>query len=244
MDVASDAPAARQSGPISDQDRIARVRDNMVDSQVRPNRVTDPRLLAGMRRLPRERFLPPAMRHLAYLDTEVRLPRGRALLEPMVIARLIQLLAPAAGERALVIGAGTGYAAALLAACGAAVTALEEDADLLGLARAVLPEVAPVVRLVSGPLAAGWPADAPYEMILIDGAVAAIPPSLASQLTPDTGRLVAIVAHPDGALPPGLPVVGSAVLAEATPAGLRPQPAFDCTASLIPALLPAPAFSF
>ena len=244
MDAASDAPPARQSAPMSDQDRIARLRDNMVDSQVRPNRVTDPRLLAGMRRLPRERFLPATMRHLAYLDTEIRLPRGRALLEPMVVARLIQLLSPAAGERALVIGAGSGYAAALLAACGAAVTALEDDADLVALARAVLPEVAPAVRLVTGPLATGWPADAPYDVILIDGAVSAIPPLLASQLTPGTGRLATIVAHPDGALPPGLPVVGSAVLAEATQAGLRPQPVFDCTASLIPALLPAPAFSF
>lgn len=244
MDAASDAPAAQPSGPMSEQDRLARVRDNMVDSQVRPNRVTDPRLLAAMRRLPRERFLPAASRHLAYLDTAVRLPRGRAMLEPMVIARLIQMLSPAAGERALVIGAGSGYSAALLAACGASVTALEDDADLLAIARAVLPEVAPAVRLATGPLASGWAADAPYDMILIDGAVSAVPPSLAPQLTPGTGRLAAIVAHPDGALPPGLPVVGSAVLAEATSAGLRPQPVFDCTASLIPALLPAPAFSF
>ena len=112
---------------------FAEARNNMVDSQVRPNKVTDPRIIAAMRQLPRERFLPPGLAALAYADEDVPLGDGRVLMEPMVIARLVQLTAIAAGERALVVAAGTGYGAALLAACGARVTALEETAALLAM---------------------------------------------------------------------------------------------------------------
>ena len=105
---------------------FAEARNRMVDSQVRPNKVTDPRIIAAMRRLPRERFLPPHLAALAYADEDVPLGEGRVLIEPTVIARLVQLTAVAAGERALVVAAGTGYGAALLAACGARVTALED----------------------------------------------------------------------------------------------------------------------
>ena len=132
-------------------------RQRMVDSQVRPNKVTDPRVIFAMRRIPRELFLPPELRHLAYADEDVPLGKGRALIEPMVIARLVQMAAPMAGERALAVAAGPGYGAALLAACGANVTALEGDPDLIALARTALPEVAPGVNLVSGPLTEGWP---------------------------------------------------------------------------------------
>ena len=142
---------------------FAEARNNMVDSQVRPNKVNDPRIIDAMRRLPRERFLPPALASVAYADDDVKLGRGRVLVQPMVIARLVQLTAVVAGERALVVAAGSGYGAALLAACGARVTALEEDETLLALARPSLAELAPSVSLVSGPLAAGWPAGAPYE---------------------------------------------------------------------------------
>ena len=115
----------------------------MVDSQIRPNKVVDPRILRAMRELPRERFVPTALRSLAYADEDVPLGNGRALMEPMVLARLVQIAAPVAGERVLVVGAGGGYGAAVLAACGANVTALEEDEALLGLARQLLPAIAP-----------------------------------------------------------------------------------------------------
>jgi protein-L-isoaspartate(D-aspartate) O-methyltransferase len=97
---------------------FADARANMVDSQVRPNKVTDPRILHAMRTLPRERFLPPALASLAYADEDVPLGNGRVLMEPMVLARLLQIAAPMPGEVALVVGAGTGYGAAVLAACG------------------------------------------------------------------------------------------------------------------------------
>jgi protein-L-isoaspartate(D-aspartate) O-methyltransferase len=215
---------------------FAVARDNMVDSQVRPNKVYDQRILAAMRRIPRERFVPADKIACAYLDDDVLLPGGRALMEPMVIARLLQAAAVVAGERALVVAAGSGYGAALLASCGAAVTALEEDPALLALAKPALAEWAPGVILVTGPLAAGWPDAAPYDLILVDGAVGRFPPALAAQLRPRSGRLVGVLQDTAG--------TGHAVLAEATPAGLRPQPLFDCNIPLIRALAPAPSFVF
>ena len=148
-------------------------RSNMVDGQLRPNKVSDSRVLGAMRALPRERFLPPALAALAYADQNVTLPDGRCMVAPMVLARLVQLADPAPGERALLVGAGTGYGAVVLAACGAAVVALEDNEDLLRIARTVVPALAPGldadVKIVSGPLAAGWPAGAPYDLVFIEG---------------------------------------------------------------------------
>ncbi len=167
-------------------------RNRMVDSQIRPNKVTDPRILSAMRQLPRERFLPPELRTRAYVDEDVPLGGGRVLMEPLVIARLVQLLAPGAGERALVVGAGVGYGAALLAGCGVRVTALEEEPTLAELAKSTLADLAPGVSVVVGPLAAGWKSGAPYDLVLIEGAVADIPDAIAAQLRADTGRLVTV----------------------------------------------------
>ena len=217
----------------------AAARDRMVDGQVRPNKVIDPRIIQAMRSLPRERFVPPRLASRAYVDEDVPLPNGRALMEPMVIARLVQLLRVQQGERGLVVGAGAGYGAALLAACGAVVVALEEDPGLLALGRAVLPAIAPGVLLTEAPIAAGWSAGAPYDFILIEGAVEAIPEVLAGQLVP-LGRIAAVVARP-GAL-------GLGSLAELVHVGtenrLRAQPFFDCATPALPQFRPRPAFTF
>jgi len=215
---------------------FADARNHMVDSQIRPNKVYDPRIIGAMRRLPRERFLPPGLAHLAYIDEDAQLGGGRVLMAPLAIARLVQLAAIAEGERALVVAAGVGYGAALVAACGARPTALEEDAALLALARPALAELAPGVSLVTGPLAAGWAAGAPYDVIVIEGAVADIPPAIGDQLRKEVGRLVTVLAA-DGAC-------GRAVLAEATSVGLRTQPMFDCATPPIPSLMPAAGFMF
>ena len=226
-----DQPAA------SDQD-FAQARDHMVDGQVRPNKVIDPRVIRAMRSLPRERFLPSHLSALAYADEDVPLPRGRALMEPMVIARLVQLARVRAGERVLVVAAGAGYGAALMAACGGQVTALEDDEALLAIARAVLPGAAPSVRIQPGPPADGLPAGAPWDVIMIEGAVRAIPAALGAQVRPDGGRLVTVLAERAGA--------GHGVLAEsAAPGGpLRAQPMFDCATPLLPAFAARPAFQF
>jgi protein-L-isoaspartate(D-aspartate) O-methyltransferase len=215
---------------------FADARNRMVDSQLRPNKVTDPRILHAMRTLPRERFLPPHLASLAYADEDVPLGGGRFLMEPMVLARLLQAAAPVAGDTALVVGAGTGYGAAVLAGCGVRVTALEEDAALRAEAQSALTTLAPNVMLVSGALAAGYPAGAPYDIILLEGAVAAIPPAFEKQLRTEGGRLVGVIAR-SGA-------TSDAVLAEVTPAGLRAAAIFDCAIKPLPSLMPPPVFVF
>ncbi len=217
-------------------EHFADARNCMVDSQIRPNRVADPRILAAMRHLPRERFLPSGLESLAYADEDVPMGNGRFMMEPMVLARLLQAANLRDKERVLVVGAGTGYGAAVLAACGCRVTALEEDSSLLEIARAVLPVVAPDVILVSGPLSAGWPARAPYDLILIEGAVPDIPPALATQAHQESGRILAAI-HREGQ-------TTRAVIAEATAFGVGISPLFDCAMPPIPCLRKAPAFAF
>jgi protein-L-isoaspartate(D-aspartate) O-methyltransferase len=210
-------------------------RNMMVDGQVRPNKVADRRVLDAMRRIPRELFLPDRLRSLAYVDEDVPLGNGRVLMEPMVIARVVQLAAPRAGERALVVASGAGYGAALLAACGVEVTALEENPELLDIARRALSAVAPEVRLVAGPLRDGDRAGAPWDLILIEGAVEEIPAAIAGQLRPG-GRLVTVLGANER--------VGQAVLAELVNGGLSFRPVFDCATPLIPAMRKEPGFVF
>jgi len=221
----------------------ASARDHMVDGQVRPNKVIDPRIIRAMRSIPRERFVPPHLASLAYVDEDVPLDRGRALMEPMVIARLVQLARVREGDRVLVVGAGPGYGAALLAACGGQVTALEEDDTLLAIARRTLPEFAPGAALVAGPLASGLAAGAPWDVILIEGAVRAVPAAIALQLNPIGGRLVTVLT------PGNVALGGQGVLAEpgqhsAPSATLRAAPVFDCATPLLPPLLPVASFQF
>jgi protein-L-isoaspartate(D-aspartate) O-methyltransferase len=221
--------------PTQNDAFLTDARNRMVDSQIRPNKVSDPRILDAMRQLPRERFLPPAQLAQAYSDQNVPLAPGRVLLQPMVLARLVQAAAPLPGEKALVVGAGTGYSAALLAALGCEVTALEEPGPLLDLATKAL---ASPVRPVTGPLTAGWPPGAPYDLILIDGAVPEVPAALASQLNRETGRLLTIVCSN------GLGRTGLAVICGPTPAGVSTRTLFDCRCPVLPGFTPAPAFEF
>ncbi len=213
----------------------SQARDRMVDSQIRPVQVNDPRILKAMRTLRRERFVPSESSALAYADRAIKLRDGRVLMEPRIIARMLQVSVPRAGEAALVVGAATGYAAALLAALGLRVTALEQDPALAAEGTRLCAELAPTVRFRSGPLQAGWPADAPYDLIIIDGAVRALPAAFGAQLAAG-GRLAAVL------LPEGR--CGTAVLAEASTHGLRARPQFDASTALIPELAPAARFSF
>jgi protein-L-isoaspartate(D-aspartate) O-methyltransferase len=169
------------------------MRQAMVASQLRTNAVSDPRVVAAMARVPRERFVPEGRRSLAYVDIAVPLAGERALPAPMVLGRLLTEARPAPGDRALVVGAATGYAAAVLASLVSSVVALEEDAGLVTRARALL-GAQPGVTVVEGPLTQGWADAAPYDLILIDGAVEQIPPALVNQLAPH-GRLAAAIVE-------------------------------------------------
>ncbi len=130
----------------------------------------------------------------------------------------------------------SGYGAALLARCGARVTALEEDSGLVARARTTLGVLAPGVSVVTGPLAEGWKAGAPYDLVLIEGAVAAIPPAIADQVRADPGRLVAVRRQPGEA--------GSGVLGEQTPFGMVLQPIFECGTPMLQSLVAKPVFTF
>lgn len=164
------------------------MRQAMVASQLRTSAVSDPRIVAAMARVPRERFVPDALRALAYRDTGVGLGKGRALNLPLATGRLLTAAELRADDRVLLVGSGSGYTAALLAALVAQVTALEVDADLIADARGLLAGETSI-DLVEGPLEGGWPGSAPYDVIIIDGAVEHVPDSLVDQLRPG-GRLV------------------------------------------------------
>ncbi|WP_226381839.1 protein-L-isoaspartate O-methyltransferase family protein [Falsiroseomonas ponticola] len=214
-------------------------RRRMVDGQLRPNKVTDPRVIAAMLDLPRERFLPPALAARAYGDGIIALPGGRAMLTPMVTARLIQLLGLRDGDRMLVVGAGTGYLSAVAAHCGARVTALEEDAALRAIAAPALGGLFPAgaVTLVAGSLPEGHEAAAPYDAVLIEGEVPAIPAALSAQLA-EGGRLAAILAARGPAAGP------RAVIGRKAGGSFGVTDAFDCATVPLPAFQPAPGFVF
>ena len=218
---------------MADLNSLAMMRDIMVDSQVRPNEVKDLRVSQSMRLLPREAFAPSGA--LAYADEDLPLGNGRFMLQPMIVARLAQLALEKNPGHALVIGAGSGYLAAVLSLAGVDVVAVEEETLLTNDA---LKLYAPKVQAVSGPLAAGWRAGGTYDVIIIEGAVLEIPTALAAQLVPG-GRIVTIIA--DDATPNA---VGRAVVAEPVEGGYACLKIFDCTARLLPQLMPAPIFSF
>jgi protein-L-isoaspartate(D-aspartate) O-methyltransferase len=233
-DTLSVVPPAGHAAPD-----MTAARKSMVDGQLRPNRVTDPGLLAAMGEIPRERFLPPHLGARAYVDEDVRLPGGRALIEPMVIARLLQLLAIRDGDRVLVVGAGTGYAAAVAARCGARVVALEEDAALAAQARRAFDGLAApdALRLVEGPLAAGFPDGAPYDAILIEGEVPEVPAAIAAQLA-EGGRLATVLAAASRG------VSSRAVVGRRVTGAFSTADAFDCATLPLPAFRRAPGFVF
>jgi protein-L-isoaspartate(D-aspartate) O-methyltransferase len=179
---------------------FALARRNMVEGQLRPNRVNDAGLLAVLGELPRERFLPDGLRSVAYADDDVPLGNGRFMMEPMVLARLIQFLQPQAGDKAMVLAAGLGYGAAILARLVQSVVAVEADVGLAEGARQVLRDLGVTgVQQVVGEAEQGAAAAGPYDIILIEGAVHEVPKAIADQLA-EGGRLATVVADPSGAL--------------------------------------------
>jgi protein-L-isoaspartate(D-aspartate) O-methyltransferase len=177
----------------------ARQRQAMVDSQIRVNDVTDPRILAAMGELPREKFVPSARVALAYIDEDVPLRAtvagkpARYLMEPMVLARLVQALALTASDHVLDVGGASGYSAALLARLAGSVVALEEDAEFVPIATRLLASLgAANVKVASGTLTAGAPKEGPYDAILLQGSVEIVPAALTDSLK-DGGRLAAVI---------------------------------------------------
>src|SRR5438309_4799919 len=152
--------------PIPD---FAAAREAMIENQLRPEGVTDPAVLDAMGRVEREKFLPSHTRPLAYVDRAVAIGEGRFLAAPAVLGQLLTQMMPERGQRALVIGAGTGYSATVLAAMGLEVDAVESEAALIAAAETS------GVKIIEAPLEGGNADGAPYDQILIDGAVEYIP---------------------------------------------------------------------
>ncbi len=165
--------------PIPD---FSAARAAMVENQLRPEGVTDPVVVGAMGMIPRERFVAAGARALAYVDRAVPIGEGRFLPAPAVLGSLLMQMMPLDGQRALVIGAGTGYSAAILDAMGLTVTALESSSQLAAQARDN------GIKVVEGPLEEGWPKNGTYDQILIDGAIEFIPEAIIGQLA-EGGRL-------------------------------------------------------
>jgi protein-L-isoaspartate(D-aspartate) O-methyltransferase len=213
----------------------ARARRNMVDGQVRTTDVTNPDLIAALLEVPRERFVPAALEAQAYLDGEIAIGSGRALPRPMVLARLIQAARVSEHDYVLDVGCGLGYSAAVLARLAGSVVALEADASLAAQAKAALAaNGAADVVVASGPLREGWPATAPYDLILLNGATEIVPDALGRQLKPD-GRLLCMFGRSPGA---------KGTIFRLAEGRLVGRAIFDAAAPLLPGFTAAPAFVF
>lgn len=208
----------------------------MVDSQLRPNKVTDLAVLDAFLAVPRERFVPPALRAAAYIDDDIPLGDGRFLMQPMVLARLLQLAVITPDDAVLEIGAGTGYGTAIAARLARSVVGVECDARHAARAVARLAELGVGnATVVEGPLAQGYPARAPYQVVLFEGRVAHIPDAIAGQVA-ENGRIVAVLGDGSG--------IGRAVLMTRTDGMLSQRPVFDAAVPALPGLERAPSFVF
>jgi protein-L-isoaspartate(D-aspartate) O-methyltransferase len=217
---------------------FAEMRRAMVDAQVRANDVTDLRIVASMLETPRERFVPTSLSSFAYIDDDLLVKEGppaRYLMEPMVLAKLLQ--AAEIGPDALVldVGAATGYSTAVLARLAGQVMALEEEAELASEGSNLLVELGLLnAAFVQGPLTAGWPAESPYDVILLNGAVDSAPEALLGQLKPG-GRLVAVV---------GRGRAGRATIFTNTSGGVGSRVVFDAAVPVLPGFEARPGFVF
>lgn len=174
----------------------AAARFNMIEAQIRTSNVTDARIHAAMGAVLRERFVPTASRALAYADVPVPVAPGRFLLDPRSFAKLLQLARVTADDHVLDVGCGTGYSAAVLARLAKSVVALEQDADLVRIASEALMGAEGRIAVTQGALIEGFKADAPYDVIFVNGAIEQTPDTLLAQLA-EGGRLVAVMK--DGA---------------------------------------------
>lgn len=164
----------------------------MVDTQVRPSDVTKFPIIAAMLAVPREEFVPPALRDAAYVGENIDLGAGRVVLDARVLAKLLDALDITPDERVLDIGCGLGYSSAVLGRIAHSVTALEEDAAMAAHAQSVLAaQNAGNVTVVTGPLAAGHAARAPYDVAIIQGGVEVVSPEIIAQVR-DGGRIAAV----------------------------------------------------
>lgn len=215
----------------------ALARLNMVESQIRTNKVTDPDVVGAFEHIPRELFVPKSKRGIAYADEALDIGAGRFMLEPMVLARLLQAAAPRPGDVALDVACGTGYATSLLSRMVSTVVGVDEAADLVERGNGILSSLEiDNAALVTGPLSAGYRKQAPYNVILVEGAVEVLPDALFEQLA-DGGRLVTVEGG--SAVGPGL-----AVIYEKRAGRTGRRILFDAGTPMLPGFRREPGFVF
>ena len=221
---------------MSEQSEFSIARRHMVESQLRPNRLTDERLIQVLSEVPREAFVPAALKSVAYLDRDLEVAPGRHLMAPMVLARLLQEARVAAHDVVLDLGCASGYSAAVLARLAASVVALEADAELAAWATATLPALdIDNVAVVEAPLPRGLPDQGPYDLIFIAGAVPEVPADLLDQIA-EGGRLTAVLDRGAG--------LGRATLYQRLDGLVAERALFDATCRPLPGFERAPSFVF
>jgi protein-L-isoaspartate(D-aspartate) O-methyltransferase len=214
---------------------FAAVRRNMVDRQLRTNKVIDEAVLQALGEIPREQFVPAPLRSVAYVDEDVPLGAGRYLIEPMVFGRLLQSAQVRRTDLVLDIGCGSGYSTAILSRLANMVVALECDRALARAAGTAIADLSIENALVvEGPLEQGWPAQAPYNLIVLGGAAERIPETILGQLA-EGGRLVGVEMR-EG--------VGRAVLYLRNRGVISGRPLFDAAVPVLPGLAAEPSFVF
>ncbi len=212
-----------------------RARLNMVQNQLRPSEVDDPNILEAMGSVPRERFLPRSLRGVAYSDEDIELPDRRYLIEPLALARMLQVGLPQAGEVAMVIGCQTGYVAAVLAKLTTTVFVILPDQPMIDLVEEPLAELGcdnVITQLQGDDL--GFPAQAPFDFILLGGGVDDVPQALLDQLA-DQGRLVCILREGH---------VGRVAVYRRFGQAVGKLTPFDANTPRMLNLVPEPAFQF
>jgi protein-L-isoaspartate(D-aspartate) O-methyltransferase len=213
-------------------------RRNMVDGQLRPNKVTDSRILDAMSDLPREMFTSKARQGIAYVDEDIEVAPGRYMMEPVVLARLAQAAEVTSEDSVLMIGAGSGYDAALIGQLAGAVVAVETDKVLADQASMVMNHLGvDNVVVIEAPLDAGYAAQGPYDVVFFCGAVPEVPAAIADQLEVG-GRLVAVIGEGETG------VLGRAELLTRLENGLSGRFLFDAGTRPLPGFARAAAFVF
>ena len=214
----------------------ALARRKMVENQLRANRVTEEALVAALSELPRERFVPEALAGIAYVDEDLMVAPGRTLLEPMVLGRLIQALEIRPADMVLDLACATGYSTAVLARLAGTVVAVEPDVALAERANETLNALSvDNAVVVAGPLEQGYAKQAPYDAVLINGALASVPPALFEQLA-EGGRLAAVIKDSPG--------LGRATLYRKQGGLMGHRVLFDAGTPLLPGMAREPGFVF
>jgi len=215
---------------------FAAARRNMVDCQLRPHEVADPGLIAAMLEVPRECFVPANLQGIAYIDEDLAIGEGRYVMEPLVLGRLLQLAEIGPDDIVLDIGCGSGYSAAVIGHLAGTVVALESNSSLAITASKKFIEFnCDNVAVVEGPLAGGCPAQAPFNVIFIDGAVAKVPAVITDQLK-EGGRLVTVVADKER--------VGQGIVMIRSGDFIGSRAVFDATTPLLPGFAAKEEFVF